>query len=671
LRISLKTSDKREALRREKMRIADAQNGRLESAKTVGLTVPQASKASTVRRTPLVAPRTLELEQGAVKHLSRHYAAAMLAKLDSDALAGYVGRRKAEGVGNRTVNIEVGVLRRVLKQFKLWHLVGEDYKPLPEPKDIGRALTPEQELNLFSVASTRREWTVAFWVSLVAANTTAGGCEIRNLRLQDIDLQTKTLYVRVGKNKFRVRAIPLNCTATWAVERLVDRAHKLGATDPEHYLIPRRVAGKQYDPLKPPSRWAWRSAWRKLTRKAGLDGLRPHDLRHHAITKLAESSEAGEQTIMAIAGHVSREMLEHYSHIRQEAKRRAVESLDNVTITSQLDKWKRRAEQQQAPQVAGRKRTSLVGARGFEPRTPCAQGRCATRLRYAPLFSTTSDQDYQNSTSCLEEKPMTKHEEFLQQRQYLQNVSHRTMEWHRQSLKWLALPNPDEGDLKNVVIRMRKAGLKASSVNCRLRSINAYLAWIGSGLRVPKLMEEEFLPETFSAEDIAKFAQARPTKRAAQRAKLLVLTLADTGLRLSEALNLRWTDVDWDNCLLTVIRKGRKERRIPFSMELRKVLYRTNPSGGDGFIFGTNQGTHLGPRDARRDVSKLCTRLGIKQPKRLLHAFRHSWASNAVREGMNPFVLQRLLGHTTMQMTNKYVSLGTSDLHDGHISLLG
>ena len=70
----------------------------------------------------------------------------------------------------------------------------------------------------------------------------------------------------------------------------------------------------------------------ELTEKAGLEGLRPHDLRHHAITKLAESSKASEQIIMAIAGHLSREMLEPYSHIRQEAKRRAVESLDSVTI---------------------------------------------------------------------------------------------------------------------------------------------------------------------------------------------------------------------------------------------------------------------------------------------------------------------------------------------------
>jgi Phage integrase family len=128
------------------------------------------------------------------------------------------------------------------------------------------------------------------------------------------------------------------------------------------------------------------------------------------------------------------------------------------------------------------------------------------------------------------------------------------------------------------------------------------------------MQEEEWLPETFLPGDIAKFAQAKPQKRAARRARLLVLTLADTGLRLSEALGLRWKDVDLDTLLLTVVRKGREERKIPFSMELRKVLYRTNRSGGDGFIFGTNQGTHLSPRDARRDVSKLCVQLHINRP---------------------------------------------------------
>jgi integrase len=71
----------------------------------------------------------------------------------------------------------------------------------------------------------------------------------------------------------------------------------------------------------------WRTAWRSLTRAAGLRGLRFHDLRHHAITELAEL-DLSDQTIMSIAGHVSREMLDHYSHIRLAAKRRALEALE-------------------------------------------------------------------------------------------------------------------------------------------------------------------------------------------------------------------------------------------------------------------------------------------------------------------------------------------------------
>jgi Phage integrase family len=72
----------------------------------------------------------------------------------------------------------------------------------------------------------------------------------------------------------------------------------------------------------------WRSAWRSLTKEAGLHGLRFHDLRHHAVTELAES-QASDQTIMAIAGHVSPRMLAHYSHVRMEAKRQALDALSS------------------------------------------------------------------------------------------------------------------------------------------------------------------------------------------------------------------------------------------------------------------------------------------------------------------------------------------------------
>jgi integrase len=88
-----------------------------------------------------------------------------------------------------------------------------------------------------------------------------------------------------------------------------------------------------YDPTTPLG--SWKKAWGKLTAKAGLPGLRFHDLRHHSITELAESG-ASEQTIKAIAGHVSQRMLDRYSHIRLEAKRNALEALSTNAPTKPL-----------------------------------------------------------------------------------------------------------------------------------------------------------------------------------------------------------------------------------------------------------------------------------------------------------------------------------------------
>jgi integrase len=190
------------------------------------------------------------------------------------------------------------------------------------------------------------------------------GCELKGLRLQNVDLLNQEISIQKSKGKTAgIRRIPMNGAAVWAFARLLERAAALGSIAPDHFLLPRfkyraKIAadrGTGYDPTRPQK--TWRTAWRALVkepgRRAGREaakeaveagkgwraaiaawrgaaasfrGLRFHDLRHLAVTKLAES-EASDATIMAIAGHMSRAMMEHYSHVRAAAKRKAVDAI--------------------------------------------------------------------------------------------------------------------------------------------------------------------------------------------------------------------------------------------------------------------------------------------------------------------------------------------------------
>jgi integrase len=73
---------------------------------------------------------------------------------------------------------------------------------------------------------------------------------------------------------------------------------------------------------------SWKRAWSSAKKQAKVE-CRIHDLRHHFISALAQT-QTPDATIQSISGHLSRKMLEHYSHVRLEAKRRAVEALDAI-----------------------------------------------------------------------------------------------------------------------------------------------------------------------------------------------------------------------------------------------------------------------------------------------------------------------------------------------------
>jgi integrase/recombinase XerD len=151
----------------------------------------------------------------------------------------------------------------------------------------------------------------------------------------------------------------------------------------------------------------------------------------------------------------------------------------------------------------------------------------------------------------------------------------------------------------------------------------------------------------------------------------------DTGMRLDEALNLRTPDVDFENLLITIRKaKGGKQRVVPFSTSLRKVLFKyvAASGGGGGLVFSTRDGGPLLQNNVRRDFTRLCKRIGIagRGVKGGFHILRHGFATEYLRRGGDVIRLGRILGHSTLEVTRRYVHLQTEDLSAVHerLSLL-
>ena len=342
-RQSLGTTDWREAQAKEKELVAQASEGKLSHTST-----SLARQPFGVAADDYVAARHLELapasrakEKQLLVQLRAYFKDAPLKSITVKRITDYRTWRAAQSVGPATLNAELGILRRMLKRAKLWARVADDIRPLKEPSTIGRALTEEDKQRLLRTAVTRPEWETAYLAAILCLNTTARGCELKGLQWSDVDLFDRTVTVRKSKTDAGVRAIPLTDVACSVLARLRTRAESFGPVEPEHYVFAAygtrmtfndtAIVGSKmvaFDPTRHVD--SWRTAWRTLTKKAGLPGFRFHDLRHCAITSLAESG-ASDSTIMAIAGHVSRRMLERYSHVRMEAKRKAVESLSKGT----------------------------------------------------------------------------------------------------------------------------------------------------------------------------------------------------------------------------------------------------------------------------------------------------------------------------------------------------
>jgi len=236
--------------------------------------------------------------------------------------------------GHSLINHELSFLAQMLKHCRLWSKLQPYYFPLAIPKWSPRdVLSEEDEEELFSKAAGHPEAQLAYWVACITNNTTAAGCELRGLRLKHLLLreppEISEIYIPEDavKNSSRPRKIALNRTARWAVQQCLRRALELGSCQPHHYLFPFRINRKLWNPERQASRWFLRKSWDKLRAATGFATLNPHDLRHQCITRMLENG-VNPETVRAIAGHVTEQMMWYYSHQRRQAKYDAVMAIE-------------------------------------------------------------------------------------------------------------------------------------------------------------------------------------------------------------------------------------------------------------------------------------------------------------------------------------------------------
>lgn len=305
--------------------------------RTLPPTFSSAAERWLEKRKSSLTPSTVKTYGAAVKHLRAAFGATLVSDLTAAEIARFQQSRTRQGAAAATINKEVSCVRSTLKDCGLWAELQRDVRMLKERQDVGKALSPEEEARLLRAASSvgrqQGHWSPIYTVTALALNTGMRHAEIRRLQWKWVDLEKRVLIIARSKTDAGSgRCVPLNQPAWAALEMWAERFLN---RDPQHYVFPACENGK-FEPKRPISNW--RTAWRNASRSAGLSGLRFHDLRHTATTKLLEQGVpfAVVAQIMGWSATTGVRMIKRYGHIRPEAQRRALEAIATAEVCASV-----------------------------------------------------------------------------------------------------------------------------------------------------------------------------------------------------------------------------------------------------------------------------------------------------------------------------------------------
>jgi len=280
---------------------------------------------------------------------------------------------------------------------------------------------------------------------------------------------------------------------------------------------------------------------------------------------------------------------------------------------------------------------------------------------------------------------------FLDEREF-QNVSQETLKGYkifmREFQTWLRendiiyVEDVSASTVKAYLTYCKKERNNASStINNKLKNLKAFFNFLieeevidkNPCYKISKQKTDERI-EVFTDTHIRQILRYyRRLKRkdheyTAYRNTAIIITLLGTGIRIGELRNLKWSDIMENQ--LVVFGKNRKQETVPLTdkvlSELKELKLYCNRYFNKlpEYIFANRNGTQMSYEATKSIFTRLQDVMGFKDVRLSAHTFRHTFAHRCIMNGMDVFTLQKILRHSSLSMTEKYLALWGSALHE-------
>jgi integrase/recombinase XerD len=240
----------------------------------------------------------------------------------------------------------------------------------------------------------------------------------------------------------------------------------------------------------------------------------------------------------------------------------------------------------------------------------------------------------------------------------------------------------DVGAVARYITRLAADGVSASTRSRKaaaLASFANFLAYDGrtdSAAKIPIPRKARTLPQVMTESEINRLIEEGGDRALDGRDRAMIEMAYDCGLRASELVSIKLSDINESGGVLYVRGKGRKERILPYVGALRETVGKyiseirpklcASPDSSGGFLFVSRSGKRMSRQDLWNIMRRRGSRAGISRNRLHPHVLRHSFATHLQRRGMDLRTLQELLGHSSITTTEKYAHLDTElrDLYD-------